>query len=154
MLRAEVASGSDVGKEAQEIMAQGGLVSDELVIKIVQLRIQKRDCERGFILDGFPRTVAQADALDKMLAETGEQVSRIINLEVPDDVVVQRITGRWIHKPSGRSYHVLWNPPKSLGSKEPSSETMLDDVTGEALIQRKDDTKEAAYQRLAKYYSE
>jgi len=135
-------------------MAQGGLVSDELVIKIVQLRIQKPDCEHGFILDGFPRTVAQADALDKMLAGTGEKVTRIINLEVPDDAVVQRITGRWIHKASGRSYHVLWNPPKSLGSKEPSTDTMLDDITGEALMQRKDDTEEAAFQRLEKYYSE
>jgi len=154
MLRGEVAKGTDIGKQAEEAMARGDLVSDELVIKIVQSRISEEDCEDGFILDGFPRTTPQAEALDAMLEESGEQVSKIFNLKVPDDVVVQRITGRWIHKPSGRSYHVLWNPPKSLGDKEASPETMLDDVTGEPLTQRADDTKEAAVARIAKYYSE
>lgn len=155
MLRGEVAKGTDIGKQAEEAMSSGSLVSDELVIKIVQSRISEEDCNNGFILDGFPRTVPQAEALDAMLGESGEEVGKIINLEVPDDVVIQRITGRWIHKPSGRSYHVLWKRPKSLGdAQEVSPELMLDDVTGEPLTQRKDDTKEAAVNRIAKYYSQ
>jgi len=154
MLRGEVAKGTEIGKQAQEAMSSGSLVSDELVIKIVQSRISEEDCKHGFILDGFPRTVPQAEALDRMLGESGEEVGKIINLEVPDDVVIKRITGRWIHKPSGRSYHVLWKRPESLGDKEVSPETMLDDVTGEPLTQRKDDTKEAAVNRIAKYYSQ
>lgn len=154
MLRGEVAKGTEIGKQAEEAMSSGSLVSDELVIKIVQSRISEEDCKNGFILDGFPRTVPQAEALDAMLGESGEEVGKIINLEVPDEVVIKRITGRWIHKPSGRSYHVLWKRPKSLGDKEVSPELMLDDVTGEPLTQRKDDTKEAAVNRISKYYNE
>merc|ERR1711981_1377474 len=100
------------------------------------------DCRGGFILDGFPRTVPQAVKLDEFLAGASEKVSSVIASEVPDAVLTERICGRWVHKASGRSYHVKFAPPKSLGGAAPSVETMLDDETGEALMQRADDTEE------------
>merc|ERR1712151_1328238 len=97
-------------------MASGGLVSDELVVSIIKDRIQDGDCSRGFILDGFPRTVAQTTMLDAMLAESNESVSYVIALEVPDADLTERICGRWVHKASGRSYHVKFKPPKSFSA--------------------------------------
>lgn len=153
MLRAAVAEGSEIGKKADEVMKSGGLVSDEIVVDIVRDRIARDDCKAGFLLDGFPRTLDQAKQLDEMLAAGGEAVSMVLALAVPDEVLEQRITGRWIHKESGRSYHVMYKRPKSLGSDDtPSPENMLDDETGEPLVQRKDDTKEALALRLAGYH--
>lgn len=135
-------------------MASGGLVSDEIVIGIIKDRILHDDCSKGFILDGFPRTLAQAEALDALLEVTGENVRSVIEFNVPDAVLEERICGRWIHKASGRSYHVKFNPPKSLGDKEASADTMKDDETGEPLMQRPDDTKDALPKRLEAYHNE
>jgi len=155
MLRAAVAAGTEVGKQASEIMKAGGLVSDEVVVGIIQDRIREPDCAKGFILDGFPRTVAQAEMLDDVLAETGEKVGSVVALAVPDEVLTERICGRWVHKASGRSYHATFAPPKSLvAGQTPSPETMLDDETGEPLMQRPDDTEEALKNRLAGYYEQ
>lgn len=157
MLRAAVSAGTEVGKKAEAVMKAGGLVSDEIVIGIIKDRIAEPDCKFGFILDGFPRTLPQAKALDKMLAEEGAVVTKVIELEVPDSVLEERITGRWIHKKSGRSYHVKYAPPKSMklltdGKPDPAS--MKDDETGEALMQRKDDTAAALVKRLQGYHGE
>ena len=139
MLRAAVAAGTEIGKKAQGVMQSGGLVSDDLVVSIIAERIQAADCASGFILDGFPRTVEQTKMLDEMLAKDGESVTYVVALQVPDEVLTERICGRWVHKASGRSYHIKFAPPKSLGGGEPSTETMLDDETGEPLMQRADD---------------
>merc|ERR1712216_968755 len=157
MLRAAVAAGTEVGKKAKAVMDSGGLVSDDIVVGIIRYRIKEDDCKHGFILDGFPRTLAQTKALDKMLAEEGACVTKVIELEVPDSILEERITGRWIHKKSGRSYHVKFAPPKSMvlgadGKPDPAS--MKDDETGEALMQRSDDTAKALKNRLASYHKE
>merc|ERR1719446_1681336 len=155
MLRAAVAAGTPVGLEAKGVMESGGLVSDDLVVNIIKDRIKEPDCSKGFILDGFPRTVAQAQKLDALLAESGEKVKLVIELNVPDAVLTERICGRWIHKASGRSYHAKFQKPKSLAEDAtPSAENMLDDITGEALMQRADDTEEALKKRLEGYHSE
>merc|ERR1719265_2487227 len=154
MLREAVAKGTEVGKAAKKIMAEGGLVSDDIVVGIIKDRIAEPDCGKGFILDGFPRTVKQAEMLDAMLAKTYEKVTSVIELCVPDSILEERICGRWIHKASGRSYHVKFNPPKSLGDSKPSTDTMKDDETGEPLMQRPDDTAEALCKRLGAYREE
>jgi len=154
MLRAAVAAGTELGKEAKGVMEKGGLVPDALVVGLIKERIQEKDCAEGFILDGFPRTVEQTKMLDAMLAEAGEKVTYVIALDMPDEVLTERICGRWVHKESGRSYHVKFAPPKSLGEQEPSVETMLDDETGEPLMQRKDDTEEALKSRLEGYHGQ
>eukprot|EP00931_Biecheleriopsis_adriatica_P071001 TRINITY_DN4484_c0_g1_i1.p1 TRINITY_DN4484_c0_g1~~TRINITY_DN4484_c0_g1_i1.p1 ORF type:complete len:308 (-),score=57.96 TRINITY_DN4484_c0_g1_i1:15-896(-) len=155
MLRESVAAGTEVGLQAKAVMEKGGLVSDDLVVNIIKQRILENDCKRGFILDGFPRTVAQARMLDTVLAESGSRVTCVVALEVPDAALTERICGRWIHKASGRSYHATRSPPKSLkpGCK-PTAENMLDDSTGEPLMQRADDTEEALKSRLASYHAE
>jgi len=145
MLRAAVAEGTPLGKEAGPIMKSGGLVSDDLINGIVFETLSKPETACGFILDGYPRTVGQAEALNKFLSSRGERITDLVALNVPDEVLDERITGRRIHKSSGRSYHVKFNPPKVDGK---------DDVTGEDLIQRKDDTSEALKKRLGKYYDE
>jgi len=157
MLRAAVAAQTEVGKQAEAVMKAGGLVSDEIVVGIIRDRIKEADCRFGFILDGFPRTLVQAQALDAMLAEEGASVTKVVEFSVPDKVLEERITGRWIHKKSGRSYHVKYAPPKSmkkswLGKLDPSS--MKDDVTGEPLIQRPDDTASALKKRLGLYHAD
>ena len=155
MLRAAVAAGSEVGKQAKDVMASGGLVSDEQVVAIGRERITEADCARGFILDGFPRTVEQAKMLDEMLSGDGTKVSLVLALEVPDEVLTERICGRWVHKASGRSYHVKFAKPKSLeDGAAPTVETMLDDETGEPLMQRADDTEEALTKRLESYHAQ
>eukprot|EP00633_Aureoumbra_lagunensis_P003470 CAMPEP_0197301302 /NCGR_PEP_ID=MMETSP0890-20130614/50321_1 /TAXON_ID=44058 ORGANISM="Aureoumbra lagunensis, Strain CCMP1510" /NCGR_SAMPLE_ID=MMETSP0890 /ASSEMBLY_ACC=CAM_ASM_000533 /LENGTH=232 /DNA_ID=CAMNT_0042780581 /DNA_START=197 /DNA_END=895 /DNA_ORIENTATION=- len=155
MLRAAVAAGTEVGKKAKEVMESGGLVSDDIVVGIIKDRIAQDDCAKGFLLDGFPRTVAQAEMLDATLAENGERVSSVISLEVPDEILTERICGRWVHKASGRSYHVKFAPPKSLKQgQDPTPETMLDDETGEPLMQRADDTEEALKTRLEAYHAQ
>merc|ERR1712107_335810 len=147
--------GTEVGVKAKEVMAAGQLVNDDIVINIIHDRIQEADCSGGFILDGFPRTVAQAEALDAMLGKMAQGVSKIIEFNVPDEVLIGRIEGRWIHKPSGRSYHAKFNPPRSFdGTSDPSGENMLDDVTSEPLTRRSDDTREALSERLSMYHRE
>lgn len=157
MLRAAVAAQTEVGKKAQAVMKAGGLVSDDIVVGIIRDRIQQEDCKFGFILDGFPRTLAQAKSLDKMLTEEGACVTKVVELQVPDEVLEERICGRWIHKKSGRSYHVKFAPPKTMKKGpegKPIAESMTDDVTGEPLIQRPDDTAAALVKRLNGYHGE
>lgn len=157
MLRAAVAAGTEVGKKAQAVMNSGGLVSDEIVIGIITDRIKEADCANGFILDGFPRTLAQSKALDAMLAKNGECVNTVMAFEVPDDVLFERISGRWIHKASGRSYNEKTRPPKSMkrdASGKIIKESMLDDATGQPLYQRSDDTPEALVKRINEYNKE
>jgi adenylate kinase len=155
MLRAAVAAQTEVGKKAQAVMKAGGLVSDEIVCGIIADRIKADDCKNGFILDGFPRTVEQAKALDAMLAKHGEAVNSVVVFDVPDDILEERICGRWMDKASGRSYHTKFKPPKSMvvvdGKVDPAS--MLDDETKTPLYQRSDDTAGALKKRLASYHS-
>jgi len=157
MLRAAVAAKSEVGLKAKAVMAAGGLVSDDIVVGIIRDRIKESDCRFGFILDGFPRTLVQAEALDKMLSEEGAAVTKVVELDVPDSVLEERICGRWIHKKSGRSYHVKFAPPKSMKNDmfgKVKAESMLDDKTGEPLMQRPDDTSAALKTRLKGYHGE
>ena len=151
MLRTAVASGSAIGLEAEAVMKSGKLVDDKLVVSVVSERIQHPDCVEGFILDGFPRTIQQAIMLDEVLLPL--KVNLVLALHVREDVLFERICGRWIHEPSGRSYHSKYSPPKSLGCQEICKETMLDDETYEPLVQRADDTEEALKTRLGSYYS-
>jgi len=149
MLRAAVKDQTPVGLQAKAAMDAGELVTDEIVVGIINDRITKDDCGNGFILDGFPRTVPQTLALDTMLSENNEQVTAVVELVIDDSELESRICGRWIHKASGRSYHASYPPamPKSLvasGSHIPSEENMLDDVTGEPLMQRADDKPEVS----------
>lgn len=157
MLRAAVSAKTEVGLKAAAVMKAGGLVSDEIVIGIIRDRIAQPDCRHGFILDGFPRTLVQARALDKMLLEEGARVTKVVELQVPDSVLEERICGRWIHKKSGRSYHVKFAPPKSMkkdAEGNPVPESMKDDATGEALMQRPDDTASALVKRLQGYHGD
>lgn len=139
MLRAAVKAGTELGLKAKELMDAGKLVTDELVIALVKERITQADCKKGFLLDGFPRTVPQADALKA----AGINIDYILEFDVPDEIIVERITGRRVHTGSGRVYHVKYNPPKKEG---------VDDVTGEPLSIRKDDNKETVKKRLAEYH--
>ncbi|CAK9018500.1 unnamed protein product [Durusdinium trenchii] len=156
MLREAVAAGTEVGLKAKEVMASGGLVSDEIVIGIIADRIKQPDCVTGFILDGFPRTLEQAKALDALLAKSGEAVSLILEFGVDPAILEERICGRWMHKASGRSYHVKFSPPKSmqLADGKPVPDSMKDDETGEALYQRADDTAEALVASLEGYHTQ
>lgn len=141
MLRAAIKEGSELGKKAKDIMNAGGLVSDDLIINLVKERIAKPDCANGCIFDGFPRTIPQAQAL----ADAGVAIDHVIEISVPDDEIVKRLSGRRQHPGSGRVYHVDHNPPKQEG---------LDDVTGEALIQREDDQESTIRDRLATYHEQ
>jgi adenylate kinase len=145
MLRAAVAAGTEIGKKAKAIMQSGGLVSDDIVVGIIKDAIKAPQCSKGFILDGFPRTVPQAEMLDTMLAETGERLDRVVEFKIDDKVLIPRITGRLIHKPSGRSYHKIFNKPKVEGK---------DNVTGEPLMQRSDDNETSLAKRLNAYHNE
>eukprot|EP00484_Ammonia_sp_Unknown_P029190 CAMPEP_0197026552 /NCGR_PEP_ID=MMETSP1384-20130603/6613_1 /TAXON_ID=29189 /ORGANISM="Ammonia sp." /LENGTH=441 /DNA_ID=CAMNT_0042455239 /DNA_START=52 /DNA_END=1377 /DNA_ORIENTATION=+ len=142
MLRAAVAAGTEMGKKAQGLMNEGKLVGDDVVNGIVAEELASGKCKNGFILDGYPRTVAQAEFLDKSLAANGRKISHLIQLVVPDEELKVRILGRLIHKASGRSYHTKFNPPKV---------EMKDDVTGEPLIRRGDDNEESLSKRLKAY---
>ncbi|KAI5819024.1 adenylate kinase [Pyronema omphalodes] len=146
MLRSQVAAKTPLGLAAKKIMNEGGLVSDEIVIGMIQSELDNNpECKNGFILDGFPRTVPQAEGLDKMLANRGDKLDHAIQLEIDDALLVARITGRLVHPASGRSYHRIFNPPK---------EDMKDDVTGEPLVQRSDDNADALKKRLVTYHSQ
>lgn len=154
MLREAVANGTDVGLKAKAVMAAGGLVSDDIVVGIIEERIKHPDCNTGFILDGFPRTIAQAKALDFMLAQMGESVSLVMAFDVDSSVLEERVCGRWLDKATGRSYHVKFRAPKSmklLPDGKPDPATMKDDETGAPLYQRSDDTAEALKKRIDEY---
>jgi len=145
MLRAAVAEGTETGKAAQEVMRQGKLVSDDLIVGLIKDNLTKPDCKGGFILDGFPRTTGQAEKLTEMLNKDKAKLDSAIEFKIPDSVVVARLSGRLVHKSSGRTYHKDFYPPKVAGK---------DDETGEALIQRDDDKEETVKKRLSVYHTE
>ncbi|KAE9610127.1 putative adenylate kinase [Lupinus albus] len=145
MLRAAVAAKTHLGIKAKEAMDKGELVSDDLVVGIIDEAIKKPSCQTGFILDGFPRTVVQAQKLDEMLQEQGVKINKVLNFAIDDTILEERITGRWIHLSSGRSYHTKFAPSKIPGA---------DDVTGEPLIQRKDDTAAVLKSRLEAFHKQ
>ena len=138
MLRAAVKAGTPLGIEAKKVMDSGGLVSDDLIINLVKERIAQPDCSQGFLFDGFPRTLPQADAMKA----AGVKIDYVLEMDVPFDAIIERMSGRRSHTASGRTYHVKYNPPKVEGQ---------DDVTGEALIQRDDDKEETVRKRLEVY---
>jgi adenylate kinase len=137
IFRAAIRDETDLGKKVKAILDRGDLVPDELTVSLVRERLSQPDAEKGYILDGFPRTIGQADALGEF-----SSLDKVLNFQIPDSEVVKRLSGRRIHKPSGRTYHIEFNPPKVAGK---------DDVTGEDLIQRPDDTEEAIKNRLEVY---
>ncbi|VAY02519.1 Adenylate kinase [Arsenophonus endosymbiont of Aleurodicus dispersus] len=139
MLRAAVKAGTEFGLKAKELMDTGKLVTDELVIALVKQRIAQDDCQNGFLLDGFPRIIPQADAMKS----AGIAVDYILEFYIPDEIIVERIVGRRVHTPSGRVYHIKFNPPKIANR---------DDVTGEELSIRKDDQEETVRKRLVEYH--
>lgn len=141
MLRAAIAQGTPLGLSAKKIMETGGLVSDDIIIGLVRERLKKSDCANGFLFDGFPRTIIQADALK----QAGIYLDHVIEIVVDDEEIIKRISGRRIHQPSGRVYHVQNHPPKQEG---------IDDVTGDPLIQREDDKEETVRRRLEVYHNQ
>ena len=141
MLRAAVKAGTPLGLEAKAIMDAGGLVRDDIIIGLVKERIAQADCANGFLFDGFPRTIPQAEAMK----EAGVDIDFVVEIDVPDSAIIERMAGRRVHVASGRTYHVKFNPPKVEGK---------DDVTGEELIQRADDHEETVKKRLAVYHEQ
>jgi len=141
MLRAAVKEGSELGLKVREVMASGQLVSDELIIALVKERISRPDCARGFLFDGFPRTIPQAEAL----RNAGVPIDHVVEIDVPDSVIIDRLTGRRVHPGSGRVYHVAHNPPRTPDR---------DDDTGDELVQREDDREETVRQRLQVYHNQ
>jgi len=141
MLRAAVKAGTSLGLEAKKYMDSGGLVPDDVIIGLVKERIKEPDCEKGFLFDGFPRTIPQAEAMKS----AGVKIDYVVEIAVPDEEIVKRMSGRRCHLASGRTYHIVFNPPKVEGK---------DDVTGEPLIQRDDDKEETVLKRLEVYHAQ
>lgn len=141
MLRAAVKAGSELGLKVKHVMETGGLVSDEIIIDLIKERIQQADCANGFLFDGFPRTIPQAEAL----REAGVEIDHVVEIAVEDEEIIKRMSGRRTHAASGRTYHVLYNPPKVEGK---------DDETGEDLVQRDDDKEETVRHRLEVYHDQ
>ncbi len=141
MLRAAVKAGTELGLQAKEVMDAGELVSDELMIGLIKDRLAQDDCVNGYLLDGFPRTIPQADAMQ----DNDIDIDFVVELKVDDQEIIKRMSGRRAHLASGRTYHVIYNPPKEEG---------LDDVTGEPLVQREDDSEETVKNRLAVYHEQ
>ncbi|RLA18222.1 MAG: adenylate kinase [Gammaproteobacteria bacterium] len=141
MLRAAVRAGTELGIAARKIMDEGGLVSDDIILGLIKERIAEADCTNGFLLDGFPRTIAQAEGLQDM----GVKIDDVIEIVVADDEIIKRMSGRRVHLESGRTYHIEFNPPKIVGK---------DDVSGESLIQRDDDTEQTVKKRLDIYHQQ
>ena len=145
MLREHVKNGTNLGKEAKEFMAKGELVTDSLILKMMKYRLQDNDCKNGFILDGFPRTIVQAEGLNGLLKEINQELDFVIVINVDDDEIVERMGGRRTHPESGRVYHIKYNPPKNEGK---------DDLTNEDLIIREDDKEETVRNRLTVYHKQ
>lgn len=141
MLRAAVKAGTPMGLEAKKVMDAGGLVTDEIILGLVKDRIAEDDCKNGFLFDGFPRTLAQADSLK----DQGVEIDGVVEIDVDDDEIIKRMSGRRVHVASGRTYHIVFNPPKVEGK---------DDETGEDLIQRDDDQEETVKKRLDVYHDQ
>lgn len=141
MLRSAVKAESELGNQVKEVMASGGLVSDDIIIALVKERIRQPDCENGFLFDGFPRTIPQAEAL----LDAGVTIDKVLEIAVDDEEIVARMSGRRVHEASGRVYHVDHNPPKQPG---------VDDITGEPLVQRDDDAEDTVRKRLAIYHEQ
>lgn len=141
MLRAAVKAGTPLGVEAKKVMDAGGLVSDDIIIGLVKERLKQDDCKAGYLFDGFPRTIPQADAMKS----AGVGLDYVLEIDVADSEIIERMSGRRVHLASGRTYHVKFNPPKTEGK---------DDVTGEPLVQRDDDREETVKKRLAVYHSQ
>ena len=141
MLRAALKAGTELGKKAKGYMDSGALVPDDVIIGLVKERIKEADCEKGFLFDGFPRTIPQADAMK----DAGVAIDAVVDIDVPDEEIIKRMSGRRVHLASGRTYHIIFNPPKEEGK---------DDVTGEALIQRDDDQEETVRNRLDVYHAQ
>lgn len=141
MLRAAVKAGTQLGLQAKEIMDSGGLVSDDIIVGLIKDRLQQEDCRNGYLLDGFPRTLAQADAM----REHDINVDYVVEIKVDDEEIIKRMSGRRVHLASGRTYHIIYNPPKQEG---------LDDVSGDTLVQRKDDEEETVKHRLNVYHEQ
>ena len=141
MLRAAVKAGTPLGLEAKKVMDAGGLVSDGIILGLVKERISEDDCANGFLFDGFPRTIPQAQAL----VEQGVDIDFVVEIDVDDEEIIERLSGRRVHPSSGRVYHVKYNPPK---------EADKDDETGEELVQRDDDKEETVRKRLEVYQSQ
>ncbi len=141
MLRAHVKAGTELGKAAKKIMDEGGLVSDDIIMGMVKERIKEDDCKNGYLFDGFPRTIPQAEAMK----EAGIGIDAVVEIDVPDEEIIKRMSGRRVHPASGRTYHVIFNPPKEEGK---------DDVTGEPLVQRDDDKEETVKERLKVYHEQ
>jgi adenylate kinase len=143
MLREAITKGTELGLQAKSIVASGGLVSDDLVVNLIRENLDKPECLKGFLLDGFPRTIGQAEKLDHLLEERKQNLDAVVEFKIDDSILVRRITGRLIHKASGRSYHEEFHPPKV---------EMTDDVTGEPLERRPDDNVDALKKRLEAYH--
>ena len=139
MLRENVSNGTELGKQAKECMDKGHLVEDEIILKMINKRLKNNDCKKGYILDGFPRTIAQAQGLTSLLKKINNKLNHVIILNIDDEKIIKRMSGRRIHPDSGRVYHVINNPPKVKDK---------DDITGESLIIRPDDKKETVKNRL------
>jgi adenylate kinase len=141
MLRAAVKAGTELGLKAKAVMDAGALVSDDIIIGLVKERIAQPDCAKGFLFDGFPRTIPQAEAL----VAAGIDLDHVVEIAVDDEEIVGRMSGRRVHEASGRVYHVVNNPPRREG---------VDDVTGEPLVQRVDDKEETVRKRLQVYHDQ
>lgn len=141
MLRAAIKNGTELGKKVKEVMDSGSLVSDDIIIALVKERIAQDDCAKGFLFDGFPRTIPQAEALH----DAGVEIDHVVEIAVEDEEIIKRMSGRRVHSRSGRTYHIVYNPPKVEGK---------DDVTGEELVQRADDNEETVRHRLGVYHDQ
>ncbi len=141
MLRAAVKAGTPLGLAAKKVMDAGGLVSDDIIIGLVKDRLKQPDCAKGYLFDGFPRTIPQADAMK----DAGVTIDYVLEIDVPDEAIIERMSGRRVHPASGRTYHIKFNPPKIEGK---------DDATGEELIQRDDDKEETVKKRLSVYHDQ
>jgi adenylate kinase len=144
MLREHVKKLTPLGQKAKNYMENGELVPDSLILDMMELRLNDKDCINGYILDGFPRTIPQAEGLDFLLEKLNHSLDNVIIIDVPDDKIVQRMSGRRVHLDSGRVYHIIFNPPKKEN---------IDDVTGEKLSIRKDDEEETVRKRLDVYHN-